>query len=262
MKNKREFLLKDLNDLIDYFSDENTFKIRITNYSTKLEVNNDSFFFSDSKPDKEVFRLFNKMKSEIKGEIRLEERNYKYYNFSGLKSFTGDCDSVDINSAYLSVLRNESIISQETYNYIFQRTQGSKKENRLKAVGMFAKNPIEITYYKGKPLTIISKKEVYSWVFFLAVSETFKAMEAVKKELRKEFLFYWVDGIFLKNNSDKAVSILEKMNLSSKIEKIENLQNNDGLITYLKDNKEKMLFLPKNQKDEKYTLIKFIERKL
>jgi hypothetical protein len=262
MKTKREFLLSNLNDLIDYYSDEKIFKIRLTNYSTKITVNDESIFLSDSKPDKEVFMLYNKMKSEILGEMRNEEKNYKYFCFSGLRNFSGDCSSVDINSAYLTVLKNEKIISEKTYNDIFKRTQGKKKENRLKAVGMFAKNPTEIVYYNGKPFSIINKRDIYSWVFFLAVSETYKAMEAVKKELKREFLFYWVDGIFLRKNENKAIQILKDLNFESKIENIEKLENNDGIITYFKDQKEKMLFLPKNQKEEKYNLLKFIEKKI
>lgn len=259
---KREFLLSNLTEIIEYFQDEKEFKIRLTNYSTKLELPTEKIFFSDSKPDKSVFSLYNKMKSEIQGEIRTEPKNYQYFNFSGLKKFSGDCFCVDINSAYLTVLKNENIISQSTYDYIFSRTQGDKKENRLKAVGMFAKNPIEIIYHNGIPFSIQSKKDPYSWVFFTAVHQTFLAMEAVKKEMKKEFLFYWVDGIFLKGNPEKAVQILNKLGFQSKIEEITEFINTEGIITYKKDSEEKMLFLPKSQKEEKTEYLKLIEKKI
>jgi hypothetical protein len=58
MKNKkREFGLSSLKDIIEYYSEEPFLKIRVTNYSTKIETYEETIFFSDDKPNKKVFRF-------------------------------------------------------------------------------------------------------------------------------------------------------------------------------------------------------------
>lgn len=255
-KRKREFNLCPLNEIVEYFKDEPFLKIRITNYSTKVETETETYFFSEDKPDKNVFSFFNKMKTDIAGEYRNFKRYYKYFDFSGIKRAKKDFYAVDINSAYLTVLKNEGLISENTYKHIFRATNGKNKDSRLKAVGMFAKNPIEIFYHRGKVFSIVSKKDPFEWVFFLAVQKTFEAMEAVKKEIGKDFLFYWVDGIFTNGDPEKIIGILKKYGFNSKIERIENFHYEKGFCSYLKDGKEKCLFLPKNQREEKSEFLK------
>jgi hypothetical protein len=193
------------------------------------------------------------MKKDVGGEIRSIPDRIKYFSFAGLKP--GEeierCYSVDINSAYLQVLKNEGIITENTFKLINDKTKVSAeaKIDRLKSVGMFARNPLEIIYKNKKVFLCEPDENPYSWVFFEACKKTTDAMEKIKKEMKKEFILYWVDGIFLRGNQDRAVNILGELNFPAKIEIIDNLRVIDGAVIYLKDGKEKMLFLPSSQKE-------------
>jgi hypothetical protein len=62
--------------------------------------------------------------------------------------------------------------------------------------------------------------------------------------LGQNYLFYWVDGIFMKENPQIIVDKLAEMGLESKIEIVENLRIYKKSLIYNKDGIEKVLFLP------------------
>lgn len=248
-------LFENLSDLLPEFCQTyRDFTVTITNYSSKIETKDRKFLFTDGTGGAAPFIYHNQIKSQIGGEIRQYDRNFKYYDFSGIKpdQTFQDVFCVDINSAYLTVLRNEQIIDEKLYRDILKKTKDPRKKmDRLKAIGMFARNQIVINFKNGEKQDIDPpKRNPYAWVFFTACKKTSEAMEVVKKEMRKDFLFYWVDGIFLKGNPDRAVEILKNLNFESKIELVSEIECFDNSIVFVKDEKEKLLFLPKNQKEE------------
>jgi hypothetical protein len=165
---------------------------------------------------------------------------------------------VDINSAYLSVLKNEKVISPATFKKINDRTRKNEKAkmDRLKSVGMFASNPSIINFENWEAAEITTDKNPFSWVFYMACQKT---NEIITECINDEFLFYWVDGIFVKKNPEEIKRKIEKMGYACKVEKINNLEVYEKNIVYMKDNKEKILFLPVKEKKIKFNLNNAIE---
>jgi regulatory protein YycI of two-component signal transduction system YycFG len=78
-------------------------------------------------------------------------------------------------------------------------------------------------------------------------------MEICKKELGDDFLFYWVDGIFFRNNKEKIpiiLEILKTLGFKSKLENVSNLRKSEKTLLFNKDGKEKILFLPQTNFEE------------
>lgn len=256
-KAKRTLMLKPITEIIDHYKEfEDWFKIRLGNYSIQVETLDEKIFFTDVEMGPGAFAFFNIIKSDVGGEIRQMPERVQYFDFGGIKANQGiidQCYCVDINSAYLTALLNEQVITQDTYQTINEKTRKNEKTktDRLKAVGMFARNTIEIIYEKGEVSDLSTKENPFAWVFFQACKTTNDAMQAVKKWAKKDYLLYWVDGIFILNNPEEAVRILSSLGFESKIEIITNLEVVDGAVTYLKDGKQKILFLPRNTKADR-----------
>ena len=244
--------------ITDFLKDESetgAFTMKITNYTISAEVEGEKYFFSDEPMNKTAFIFYNMMKKDIGGEIRSEAQNIKYFDFSGVQ--TGDkikqCYCVDINSAYLSVLKREKIISPQTFKKINDRTKKNDKTkmDRLKAVGMFASNPSIIDFKNWEAAEISTNKNPFSWVFYEACQKT---NNIISNCINNNFLFYWVDGIFVKENPREIKEKIEKMGYSCKIERINNLEVFEKNIIYEKNGKEKILFLPIKEKKIKMNL--------
>lgn len=260
-----------LQAIIDFAKKEHdgNFTLKISNYTASVKAGEHAYFFSEDVIDTKAFRYFQKMNKEVGGEIREIPTNVKYHDFSGLVNSEETIEEIlciDISSAYLSVLKNEKIISENTFNWINNTSTKNKKAKtaRLKSVGMFAKNPMKLIFEKGEIIEFDQTRNPFAWVFFLACLKTGEAMELCKKELGNDFLFYWVDGIFFRNNKEKIPKILEilkTLGFKSKQENVRNLRKSEKTLLFNKDGKEKILFLPKTNFEEmkeiKFTIPKY-----
>jgi hypothetical protein len=229
------------------------FTLKLTNYTCTMETERKKYIFASEQVDKKTFQFFNLINKQIGGEIREIQGKIKYYDFTGMKeNQIESCFCVDLNSAYLQVLKNEKVIDEKSFSFIDQESRKTKgaKMARLKSVGLFAKNPILMIYEKGEIKEFKQERNPFSWVFFLACKKTSEAMEIIKKEFPEEFLFYWVDGIFIRKNSDKIRERLLQLGFPSKIEFIKNLEKSEKNICYMKGKEEKILFLPKSYSED------------
>jgi hypothetical protein len=259
-KQYRNFMLKPVADLVEHFSMyEQNFDVRLTNYSISVETNSEKYQFSDEPMSVQAFAMHAVINKDVGGEIRPMPERVKYFDFSGLKKIEQIpiCYCVDINSAYLKSLEIEKIITPETFNTIDQKSRANKhaKINRLKAVGLFARAPTLIHYRGGEVEEITTKENPFAWVFFQACKTTGDAMMKIKKAEKNNYLMYWVDGIFVKENPEQAAAYLNKLGFECKIEKIENLRVLEGCVIYEKDGKSKFLFLPKSEKTNNHEFI-------
>jgi len=195
--------------------------------------------------------------SDIRDTINEDDNRY-YNSKPAIPYDIGDCYLVDINSAYLSVLRNFDLITENTYNYVNMKCP---KKERLVAVGMLAQRKQIYQIEKGK---IIGEPELVEaptrYLFNLCIQEVDNAMQEVSKAMPDSFLFYWVDGIYIssKNDALKAMEILKKQGFKSKMLTLEKMTCMDIFIrkeisfTEIKEDgtKKKKLFRVPNAKLE------------
>jgi hypothetical protein len=133
--------------------------------------------------------------------------------------------NIDISSAYANCLLNSKLISKETYNFI----QKIPKTERLPAMGMLARNQLIINFEKGEATTNERFTADTAQVFFYVISEINKLMQEVMTMAGEHFLFYWVDGIFLKDDIpvellDRIENVFLRKNYAVKYESVKDLE--------------------------------------
>ena len=254
-KTIHHYFQMNLSDILKFGNEQHNgnFNLKLTNYTATMETATKKYIFAPEQVDKKTFQFHNLINKQLGGEIREIQGKVKYYDFSGLtETKIEKCFCVDINSAYLQVLKNEKVIDEKTFLYIDKESRKTKKSKmaRLKSVGLFAKNPISMIYENGEIKEFKQERNPFNWVFFLACMKTGQAMEIIKKEFNEDYLFYWVDGIYIKKNPEKIRKRLLELGFPSKTENIKNLEKFEKNIIYNKGKEEKILFLPKSYSED------------
>jgi hypothetical protein len=133
--------------------------------------------------------------------------------------------NIDITSAYATCLLNSKLISKETYLFL----QKIPKTERLPAMGMLARNQLIINFEKGEATTHERFTADTAQIFFYIISEINKMMQQVMHMAGDYFLFYWVDGIFLKYDIpvdllDEIEAVFLNKNYAVKYESVKDLE--------------------------------------
>jgi hypothetical protein len=154
--------------------------------------------------------------------------------------------NIDISSAYANCLLNSKLISKETYNFI----QKIPKTERLPAMGMLARNQLIINFEKGEATTNERFTADTAQIFFYVISEINKLMQEVMTMAGEHFLFYWVDGIFLKDDIpvellDRIENVFLRKNYAVKYESVKDLE-------WKREEDKVVITMNKNGEDKRY----------
>ena len=233
-----------------------TFKIEQTGYSRTIIHDNNKSIYADDKINSVCFSMFSSLKKEIKNnDLHIDfvpEYDVKYYGISEIvskKSFLmpSDIVNVDIKSAYLSVLKNKKIISEE----LFEKINKINKIDRLKTLGFLATNKVVLEYENGELINVTSKRNEYANYFFLCCYEIGELMTRIANEFNENFLFYWVDGIYFDKNNlniERVTKIIDEYQFSYKVEHLTSanleFREKTAIFSYLKEDKKKIITVP------------------
>lgn len=178
------------------------FKLRLSANSQIIIKDKQKAAFNNSRLNPKIFHIAKKIKNEadIFLHYNPEFRNgdkyaIRYYNYNKIPSKLKRFYFIDISSCYITCLKNAKIIS----NNLFDEINSLPKSERLISLGMLAYEPYEIEYENGKRKSIKKVGNEYSHVFYHACYLTMLLMENIIKLIGNEYLFYWVDGIFFKD---------------------------------------------------------------
>lgn len=184
--------------------------------------------------------------SDLKDSIK--EKNNTYFDYG--KAETKDYENavcVDLNSAYLQALFNLTLITKDTKNWIEKYLS---KTERLVCVGMLAKQK-EILIFNDKKIISEKKEDAKNrFIFNAVIQEVASVMNKVKTHHTNDFISYWVDGIYLKNEwiALDVAQQFEKAGFPCKIEYLENFKAKMNYqhmtYQYVKDGKFKKLEIP------------------
>ena len=201
------------------------FVLRQTLRTAKIETNECNYLFSDSRMTQAEMALQRQMKKEIKVEHNalfpeIPEYTPQYYYFSEslreIEKFGGSYHEfknvieLDITSAYYQAAFNLGYISKE----FFDRCKSIPKPWRLRLIGSIATAKDVFTYEKGKMVNHIVKKNKKNrrmWGNIVAYVDS--CMAGVKDIIGKDFLFYWVDGIFMTTEHSNKTNLINMANI-------------------------------------------------
>jgi hypothetical protein len=132
----------------------------------------------------------------------------------------------DINSAYLRVLYNYGLITQETYDYINNKLT---KRERLACVGMLAQRKSIYTIRNGVTCMTETKTSEYRYLFNFCIQEVDRVMREIIETHFKEALFYWVDGVYLTTlkAAQGAISIFNRYGFEGSLDVLTNWEAQD-----------------------------------
>lgn len=228
------------------------FTVKMTSNSTEVVYNGMKFLYSLTEFQKKHLGLFMKMKSRVtkaikeKGIIVPEVRHAKYFDCAQFRPLGkgehltyNNVLELDINKAYYRVLYNLGYIEEDFYLECINLP----KKIRLALVGSLATQKSIFNYEKGILIepedgNYVTKNEVLRKVFFQLVSEVDEALTVFQKLAGENFIFYWVDGIYLKEyetlNFDKKI-LENKYNIEFSIEKI------NRVVVYNRDERQTII---------------------
>ena len=213
----------------------------------------------------------------------------KYYSFKkSLKNLVPDSGSIykfpevyqlDLTKAYYRSFLNLGFISKD----FFDICVALPKAQRLRLLGSIA-TVKHVTYYeKGKQAPVnwsahkdariesaIIENPLLREAWFKGCSYVANAMQALVNVLGKNFLFYWVDGIYFtgreQTNHNGVISmktvlneLMEKLNFDYTLEKVSEFelqnQNGDVQVTFKNAKGNKKLFHYPKEKIVSYNMV-------
>lgn len=190
------------------------FEMICSNYTVEFIVGEglDKKFIA-SNQSKRTFAAFAKIKSDVKKkpvpDINKDNLTYFIHNFRS-DIYIDSVINIDLKSAYATVLYNDGYIGRATYDYIC----AAPKQERLVSVGMLASKKQRFKFDAGR---IIANDEIISETsnyFYYAVKRTGEIMEALRSIAQDNYLFTWVDGIYIlpcKETVGKCESFIESI---------------------------------------------------
>jgi hypothetical protein len=176
------------------------FEMICSNYTTVFKAEGLEKKFVASMQSNRAFACFAKLKSDLKSKpmptVEMDKLSYFIHDFKQ-DEYIGDVINIDLKSAYATVLLKDGFIKQETFDYICKGT----KQERLTSVGMLASKKQHFKFdgghITGVPEEVISPFANY---FFYCVRRTGEIMGELKSICGNDYLFTWVDGIYLRPN--------------------------------------------------------------
>jgi hypothetical protein len=227
------------------------FLVKHSNYNTQIIGQESVIKFIQTEHSIKVFIAYNKIVADLKKSdktVEILQGDWSTENFdskNGLKPCSYKTVlNLDITSAYPYCLFINKLICLDTFNYLM----ALPKNERLPAIGMIAKKSVWIDYQKGKATTWDVKTGEYANIFFFVIQQITDLMAWAADIAGDDFLFYWVDGIFLKPTISKKklqeiTGIFAEQGYYYKYENVKNfsvVRENDKLfINMIKNGDEK-----------------------
>lgn len=181
------------------------FTVRTTNYTTTIECNGVKTQYIERFMNDRVFRLSNRIKKDVNQSgitvndlmsLPFMQRRAVYFNSQPfIENYQSNTViNIDIKSAYPTTFYNSQLIKPQTFEYLNK----VDKNQKLAALGMLAARSNIMTYSNGIPMNAKVKDSKHRAYFIFAVRTVDEIMNEVSKIAGDSFLYFWVDGIYLK----------------------------------------------------------------
>lgn len=170
--------------------------------------------FYDSVLRKREMGLASKLKSQIRKnidkvpDVPFDRIKYCVYNYPLLKPKTilDNVVEIDINSAYITACLQLGLIDRELYDRMNQET----KITRLKCLGSIATRNVVTEYNSGSNGSMYIKEDATLRKAWFYIVRTIDNILLTFAEMYDNFLFYYVDGIYVLGNSN-AQNIINEL---------------------------------------------------
>lgn len=169
---------------------------------------------------------------------KIDRHRIKYIDINNNFKSCKNCYEIDLNQAYWELAYRNGFLSEKIYQKGKEKT--ISKFARLVSLGNLAKVKYHIEF-DGQQYNFLGTTESsVRDIFFNSCFETSEIMQNCKHLVSENFLFYWVDAIFVNSESAKNLvcQYLESRNLPFKIKFIPEILNNENFISCKQENPE------------------------
>jgi hypothetical protein len=165
---------------------------------------------------------------------------------------------IDVNEAYWKTAKILGVIDDNLYNAGSKENSKISKKTRLIALGSLAKKT-DVYHFKGS--RIVKHEVIRSYltenVWYSICKTLSDAMWEARKIAGNDFFLFWVDGIYIKNNPEKAKAIKEHFeSLGYDVKFKENLSihysEKAAIVTNKKNGAQRPFYLPKDRSTKKF----------
>jgi hypothetical protein len=248
------------------------FTVKSTNYTTEVIQNGISYLFSASKNTNfRLFGTYQTLKAQVKkintpsyeGLISYFRLNLNNILNSNSSIIIDEVINIDITAAYATTLLNKKYIDKK----LFDKIMLLPKLERMAVVGMLATKKHIFDFEKGEQINCSVETDAQKRnIFFEASHSVNEIMEYCANIAKEDFLFFWVDGIYLKTDKYKKEiqEYISSQQYQYRTETLKNFtahitENKTIFVTYEKGEKKKEFNLPVSNKQN--ILKKFINPK-
>lgn len=183
------------------------YSLKVSNYTIEIISDLYNIQYLHSMRSNKCFAAFSKVKSNVMNfplpQVNKNELEYFMHDFTG-NFYSEYAINIDIKSAYATVLYNDGYINNDTFNYL----SSIPKLDRLAAIGMLASKKQCFDYdERGKLINYEKITSEFENFFYHCVKRVQEIMNDLKKLSGEDYLFTWVDGIYLKPNDEYLYTI-------------------------------------------------------
>lgn len=228
------------------------YEIEVSNYTTKIKSELYEMQFLQSMRSKQCFAAFAKVKADVArhgNPPNADSSDVRYFehDFRG-NYFSEEVINIDLKSAYATALYNAKVLSDGTFAYLSRIS----KMDRLASVGMLASKKHCFRYSASGAIIDYEKRiSPFQNYFYFAVKEVQRVMDELRAISENDYLFTWVDGIYLKPDAANiydCFAYLEKEKFNYHIEKLKNFSvkvtDKKVFIQFEKEGKTKYFNIP------------------
>ena len=138
--------------------------------------------------------------------------NKKWSGDLGEKQVIRKVTNIDISKAYPFAFFRLGFISRDVLKYLLELDRTGNKISRLKGMGILAKQKVVNKYGSGRLLKSEIRKDDYLRAcFFNACKVIDDIMLKCVKLCGREFLFFWVDGIYVDTGSASGRKVAKRV---------------------------------------------------
>lgn len=188
------------------------FELENSNYTSTFITDNIRTTYITQNIGKRSFYAHSKIKSmliknntdikEIKNRPIFGNANLYFDSRDYIEPFNSErVINIDIKNAYPQTMFNEGFIDKELFDYM----NTLKKKDKLASLGMLATKKVILKYHKGNIYDSDLIENKYRPIFFLLVKTIDQIMQICKQIAGDYFIFYWVDGIYFRENTPEYI---------------------------------------------------------
>jgi len=181
-----------------YYSDEDyTFKVLNLMKAVKNDVQNQIGKHLNEHRSKEDVKYYDWKQSDLNRLLKLNELTYE------------NVVEVDISQAYFITAVQFGYLSTEMH----EKLKEVEKNVRLRVLGSIATSKKNTPYLEGVPQKMfIDENPLLRGAWWNICAKVDRTMIAAKLAVEKDFLFYWVDGIYFRKSKKNIAAVTRVLN--------------------------------------------------